>query len=201
MTGTTSEVATTYEITRDSVTGEIIEAKGPTPQHPTQPSTVTPKAGYRFEKWQQDDLTFFNSDDELRNSEYLEDQTSVSYTHLFIDSYRLVSRMAERFSFEYTLFCITLVDGKGALLEGEMVQTTSEMLKNAIGESLRKGDLFTCYSPCLLYTSMDCGKLAFLKKKIFMYCQRSCLRSHFLHPSLQIFHRLRYSLPCFCCVL
>ena len=55
--------------------------------------------------------------------------------------------MAERFSFEYTLFCITLVDGKGALLEGEMVQTTSEMLKNAIGESLRKGDLFTCYSP------------------------------------------------------
>ena len=37
----------------------------------------------------------------------------------FIDSYRLVSRMAERFSFEYTLFCITLVDGKGALLEGE----------------------------------------------------------------------------------
>ena len=28
-----------------------------------------------------------------------------------------------------------------------MVQTTSEMLKNAIGESLRKGDLFTCYSP------------------------------------------------------
>ena len=65
----------------------------------------------------------------------------------FIDSYRLVSRMAECFSFEYTLFCITLVDGKGALLEGEMVQTTSEMLKNAIGESLRKGDLFTCYSP------------------------------------------------------
>lgn len=51
------------------------------------------------------------------------------------------------YSFEYTLFCITLVDGKGALLEGEMVQTTSEMLKNAIGESLRKGDLFTCYSP------------------------------------------------------
>ena len=44
-------------------------------------------------------------------------------------------------------------------------------------------------------------KAGFLKKKIFMYCQRSCLRSHFLHPSLQIFHRLRYSLPCFCCVL
>ena len=79
VTGTTSEVATTYEITRDSVTGEIIVGNGPTAQHPTQPSTVTPKDGYRFEKWQQDDLTFFNSDDELRNSEYLEDQTFIAH--------------------------------------------------------------------------------------------------------------------------
>ena len=79
VTGTTKEVVTTYEITRDSVTGEIIEAKGPTAQNPTQPSTVTPKDGYRFEKWQQDDLTFFNSDDELRNSEYLEDQTFIAH--------------------------------------------------------------------------------------------------------------------------
>ena len=79
VTGTTREVVTTYEITRDSVTGEIIEAKGPTAQNPTQPSTVTPKDGYRFEKWQQDDLTFFNSDDELRNSEYLEDQTFIAH--------------------------------------------------------------------------------------------------------------------------
>ena len=45
-------------------------------------------------------------------------------------------------------------------------------------------------------------KAGFFKEEDFMYCQRSCLRSHFLHPSLQIFHRLlRYSLPCFCCVL
>ena len=79
VTGTTSEVATTYEITRDSVTGEITATNGPTAQHPTQPSTVTPKDGYRFEKWQQDDLTFFNSDDELRNSEYLEDQTFIAH--------------------------------------------------------------------------------------------------------------------------
>ena len=79
VTGTTSEVATTYEITRDSVTGEITDVGRPIPQHPTQPSTVTPKDGYRFEKWQQDDLTFFNSDDELRNSEYLEDQTFIAH--------------------------------------------------------------------------------------------------------------------------
>ena len=79
VTGTTSEVATVYEIFRDSETGEITELGPQTPQHPTQPSTVTPKDGYRFEKWQQDDLTFFNSDDELRNSEYLEDQTFIAH--------------------------------------------------------------------------------------------------------------------------
>ena len=79
VTGTTSEIATVYEIFRDSETGEITELGPQTPQHPTQPSTVTPKDGYRFEKWQQDDLTFFNSDDELRNSEYLEDQTFIAH--------------------------------------------------------------------------------------------------------------------------
>ena len=65
----------------------------------------------------------------------------------FIDSYRLVSRMSERFQLENTLFCITILDPKGALLEGELVESASEQLKNAIGDSLRKGDLFTCYSP------------------------------------------------------
>ena len=79
VTGTTSEIATVYEIFRDSETGEITELGPQTPQHPTQPSTVTPKDGYRFEKWQQGDLTFFNSDDELRNSEYLEDQTFIAH--------------------------------------------------------------------------------------------------------------------------
>ncbi len=65
----------------------------------------------------------------------------------FIDSYRLISRMAERFSLECTLFCITILDEKGALLEGEQVQTASKMLKKVIGGNLRKGDLYTCYSP------------------------------------------------------
>ena len=79
VTGITREVATVYEIFTDSETGEITDVGRPIPQHPTQPSTVTPKGGYRFEKWQQDDLTFFNSDDELRNSEYLEDQTFIAH--------------------------------------------------------------------------------------------------------------------------
>ena len=79
VTGITREVATVYEIFTDSETGEITDVGRPIPQHPTQPSTVTPKDGYRFEKWQQDDLTFFNSDDELKNSEYLEDQTFIAH--------------------------------------------------------------------------------------------------------------------------
>ena len=79
VTGITREVATVYEIFTDSETGEITDVGRPIPQHPTQPSTVTPKDGYRFKKWQQDDLTFFNSDDELRNSEYLEDQTFIAH--------------------------------------------------------------------------------------------------------------------------
>ena len=82
----------------------------------------------------------------LKEREKLQGPYYSSYPS-FIDIYRLVSRMAERFSFEYTLFCITLLDVKGALLEGELVQPASEMLKKAIVGSLRKGDLFTCYSP------------------------------------------------------
>ena len=79
VTGTTSEVATTYEITRDSVTGEIIEAKGPTAQHPTQPSTVTPKAGYKFDKWTDNAKNSFNDDTALKAASYLEDQTFTAY--------------------------------------------------------------------------------------------------------------------------
>ena len=79
VTGTTSEVATTYEITRDSVTGEIIEAKGPTPQHPTQPSTVTPKAGYKFDKWTDENQKSFNDDTALKAASYLEDQTFTAH--------------------------------------------------------------------------------------------------------------------------
>ena len=52
---------------------------------PTDTSASNPaiycntKRRLQFEKWQQDDLTFFNSDDELRNSEYLEDQTFIAH--------------------------------------------------------------------------------------------------------------------------
>ena len=79
VTGKTSEVATTYEITRDSVTGEITVANAPTAQHPTQPSTVTAKAGYKFEKWTDEDQRSFNDDAALRAASYLEDQTFTAH--------------------------------------------------------------------------------------------------------------------------
>ena len=79
VTGTTKEVATTYEITRDSVTGEIIEAKGPTAQNPTQPSTVTPKDGYKFDEWKDNAGKSFKDNAALKAASYLEDQTFTAH--------------------------------------------------------------------------------------------------------------------------
>ena len=79
VTGITSEVATTYEITRDSVTGEIIVGNGPTAQHPTQPSTVEAKAGYKFDKWTDEDQKSFKDNAALKAASYLEDQTFTAH--------------------------------------------------------------------------------------------------------------------------
>ena len=67
----------------------------------------------------------------------------------FIDCYRLLARMAERVDFSSVLLCCTLLDSKGKPLDtgGELLKTASEKLHDAIGKSLRKGDLFTCYNP------------------------------------------------------
>ena len=89
MTGTTSEVATTYEITRDSVTGEIIVGNGPTAQHPTQPSTVTAKAGYKFDKWTDEDQKSFDDDAALKAASYLEDQTFTAHFTATEQTYRV----------------------------------------------------------------------------------------------------------------
>ncbi len=75
VTGTISEVATTYEITRDSVTDEIKAVNGPTAQHPTQPSKVEAKDGYKFGYWMNSDQKQFMTDAELKKSSYDQDQT------------------------------------------------------------------------------------------------------------------------------
>lgn len=67
----------------------------------------------------------------------------------FIDCYRLLVRMAERIDFTNVLLCCTLLDAKGKPLdaEGELLKTASAKLHEAIGKSVRKGDVFTCYNP------------------------------------------------------
>lgn len=67
----------------------------------------------------------------------------------FIDCFRLLVRMEERSNFGHVLLCFTLLNAKGKPLdaEGELLKTASEMLAHAISDSLRKGDLYTCYNP------------------------------------------------------
>lgn len=67
----------------------------------------------------------------------------------FIDCYRLLVRMSERIEFSSVLLCCTLLDAKGKPFdaEGELLKTASARLHEAIGISVRKGDMFTCYNP------------------------------------------------------
>lgn len=67
----------------------------------------------------------------------------------FIDCYRLLVRMSERINFSSVLLCCTLLDAKGKPFdaEGELLKTASARLHEAIGISVRKGDMFTCYNP------------------------------------------------------
>lgn len=67
----------------------------------------------------------------------------------FIDCFRLVDRLRERIDFERVLICVFLLDARGKALEHEsqLQREASFQLRQAIGGSLRKGDIFTCYSP------------------------------------------------------
>lgn len=67
----------------------------------------------------------------------------------FIDCYRLLVRMAERIQFNNVLLCCTLLDSRGKPLdmEEELLKEASAKLHEAIGKSIRKGDMYTCYSP------------------------------------------------------
>lgn len=86
--------------------------------------------------------------DSLRERERMNGPYYCAYP-AFIDCYRLLVRMAERVEFSNVLLCCTLLDAKGKPLDtgGELLRTASRKLHEAIGKSLRKGDLFTCYNP------------------------------------------------------
>ncbi|NCC00379.1 MAG: hypothetical protein EOM34_06825, partial [Clostridia bacterium] len=72
--GTTTEVKTVQEITRDSVTGEITNVGPVVAQNPTQPSTVTADEGYRFYKWN-DGAADYATDDALKAAGFTTDMT------------------------------------------------------------------------------------------------------------------------------
>ena len=48
-------------------------------RHPTQPSTVEAKSGYKFDKWTDDAGKSFNDDAALKVESYLENQTFTAY--------------------------------------------------------------------------------------------------------------------------
>ena len=79
VTGTTSEIVTVQTIQRDEVTGAITAASEKTPQNPTQPSTVRAKDGYEFKYWLNGNARSFNTDEELKQSSYDQDQTFTAY--------------------------------------------------------------------------------------------------------------------------
>lgn len=67
----------------------------------------------------------------------------------FIDCFRFENRLRERIDFERVLICVFLLDARGKALdyESQLQKEASVQLRLAIGSSLRKGDIFTCYSP------------------------------------------------------
>lgn len=85
--------------------------------------------------------------DSLKEKEYLSGAYYCSYPS-FIDSYRIITRMIERSGQSVFLMLCTLTDNKGNPLEKEeVIAEQSANLCQAIGVSLRRGDLFTRYSP------------------------------------------------------
>lgn len=65
----------------------------------------------------------------------------------FIDAYRLLSRNMERSGHSVFLMLCTLVDYEGKIIQNsEKLKVRSEALKEAIGNSLRRGDAYTRYS-------------------------------------------------------
>lgn len=85
----------------------------------------------------------------------------------FIDGFRFVNRLRERINFHRVLIGVFLLDARGKALdhESQLQKDASRQLRLAIGGSLRKGDIFTCYSPGQFLVLIngaeeeDCGEI------------------------------------------
>ena len=85
--------------------------------------------------------------DKLEEKEYESGAYYCSYPS-FIDSYRIIIRMMERSGKSVFLMLCTLTDNKGNPLEKEgLLMECSANLGHAVGLCLRRGDLYTRYSP------------------------------------------------------
>lgn len=83
----------------------------------------------------------------LREKEWIPGAYYCTYPS-FIDCYRLVARMIERTGQSVFLLLCTLVDTAGSPLENnDSLSKVADKLHNAIGRSLRRGDVYTRYSP------------------------------------------------------
>ncbi|MCR5273238.1 MAG: hypothetical protein K6E13_09710 [Lachnospiraceae bacterium] len=78
----------------------------------------------------------------------------------FLESYRFIRRVIERTGQSAFLVLITIVDGKGNPMQpGERLDSYLDEIMNATKKSLRKGDLYTQYSPNqLLLLLMEISK-------------------------------------------
>ncbi len=85
--------------------------------------------------------------DSLQEKEFTPGAYYCSYPS-FIDSYRIITRMIERSGQSVFLMLCTLTDSKGNPLDKEaLLSEQSANLSRAICHSLRRGDLYTRYSP------------------------------------------------------
>ena len=90
VTGTTKEVKTIQEITRDKETGEITSVGKVTAQNPTQPSTVKAANGYHFQNWtdSSDPVNSYENDEALKEASFT---TSQTFTANFKRDFRTIN--------------------------------------------------------------------------------------------------------------
>lgn len=88
----------------------------------------------------------------------------------FVDYCRLLVRAKERYPFDATLMFLTLTQfEKKGRPDEENLKTQMELLKHAIGSSLRRGDAYTRYGNrhfILMLTKMDRSKCSLIFRRI-----------------------------------
>ncbi|MCM1025244.1 MAG: winged helix-turn-helix domain-containing protein [Roseburia sp.] len=106
----------------------------------------------------------------------------------FIDGYRMVRRVVERHGESVYIMVCTLTDAKGNHLEDRgLIEKRTPVLREAIGKSLRSGDVYSMYSPTqfalLLFGTHADGCMLIRKRILSAFSEehkswRECIRFH-----------------------